>query len=360
MDFKRIELIFLVAFAALDIFLVISFFQNDSDVHSTTQGANHNATILKEMRDDSITFSKPSTKKGQGYYISTQTSGNKQLKKKMQRLTGQSAKMVSGEIISTFNTPITLNTKHPERTLNAVVKDYNQIANGKYYEYDADISTDSQIIYTQKYAGKRIYSKSGQIRFKVNSSDQVVGYTQGYLTNAKPLREKQDTISQERAIIWLYQYNEVPNESVIKWAHLGYSRLLSIQRGSVYVPTWYIAVHGKGSAALQYYRINAFTGVIMKYNTQVKSSSSDASSNTTNSEDDSSLLDAAVSSSKQAVESSTASSIRSTTNRSSYSNSSSTETSASTTSTITSSSSTSSSSSSSSTLASSSTSSEVQ
>ncbi|GEL15008.1 two-component system regulatory protein YycI [Pediococcus cellicola] len=317
MDFKRIELIFLTAFAALDIFLVISFFQNNSDVHSTSRGVNHNATILKEMREDSISFSAPSNKKGQGNYISTQTAGNKQFKKKMQALTGQSAKMVNDEIISTFNNPITLNPKNPEKTLDTVVKDPNQIANGKYYEYDEKTSTDSQIIYTQKYAGKRVFSKSGQIRFKVNEDNQVVGYTQGYLTDANPLREKQDTISQERAIIWLYQYNEVPNDSVIKWSRLGYTRLLSIKKGSVYVPTWYIAVHGKGSASLQYYRINAFTGVIMKYNTQVQStsSSSKATSTESGSQDDSSLLNQAVSSSQQAVESSTQASVRTTTNR---------------------------------------------
>ncbi|MBU7555531.1 two-component system regulatory protein YycI [Pediococcus ethanolidurans] len=326
MDFKRIELIFLTAFAALDIFLVISFFQNNSDVHSTSQGTSHNTTILKEMRDDSITFAKPSNKKGQVYYISTQTSGNKKLKEKMEALSAQSAKMVSGEIISTFNTPITIDKQNPDKTLDQVVNDSNQIANGKHYKYDEKTSTASQIIYTQIVSGQRIFSKSGQIRFKLNSSNQVVGYTQGYLTDANPLREKQDTISQERAIIWLYQYNEVPNESVIKWARLGYTRLLSIQKGSVYVPTWYIAVHGKGSTALQYYRINAFTGVIMKYNTQVESTSSSkntSSIESSGSENDDSLLSQAVSSSKRAVESSTQTSVRETTRRA-YSNSSAT------------------------------------
>ncbi|WPC20096.1 two-component system regulatory protein YycI [Pediococcus inopinatus] len=319
MDFKRIELIFLAAFAALDIFLVVSFLQNNSDVHSTATGTSHNATILKEMRDDSITFKKPSNKKGQGYYISTQTSGTKKVKTKMNKLAGQSAKMVSGEIISTFNTPISLNTKHPDKTLDKVVKDSVQIVNGKHYQYDAATSSDTQIIYTQEVSGQRIFSKSGQIRFKVNDAHQVVGYTQGYLTNAQPLREKQDTISQERAIIWLYQYNEMPNDTVIKWARLGYTRLLSIEKGSVYVPTWYIAIHGKGSSALQFYRINAFTGVIMKYNTQVSSSSSSSASSASSSEDDSSLLSQAVSSSKQAVESSMETSVKTTTNRNSYS-----------------------------------------
>ncbi len=320
MDFKRIELIFFAAFAALDIFLAVSFFQNNSDVHPTSANTNHSATILNEMRDDSISFKKPSNKKGQGYYISTQTSGTKQLKAKMEKLSGQSAKMADGEIISTFNTPLTLDVKNPDQTLNKVVQNSDEIVNGKSYQHDKATSTDSQIIYTQKISGQRIFSKSGQIRFKVNSANQVVGYTQGYLTNAQPLREKQDTISQERAIIWLYQYNEMPNDTVIEWSRLGYTRLLSIQKGSVYVPTWYIAIHGKGSSALQYYRINAFTGVIMKYSTQV-SSTSNSSSTTSSSQDDSSLLNQAVSSSQRAVESSTEESVRSTTNRGSYNNS---------------------------------------
>lgn len=85
-----------------------------------------------------------------------------------------------------------------------------------------------------------VYSKDGQLIFYVNTSNQVTGYVQGHLVAKKQLREESELISQSRAVTLLYQYNEIPNNSKIEWANLGYTRLLSTDEGAVYVPTWVI------------------------------------------------------------------------------------------------------------------------
>lgn len=66
----------------------------------------------------------------------------------------------------------------------------------------------------------------------------MTGYTQGYMNDIQILREKRDTISQERALIWLYQYNKLPANTQVLWCHLGYTRLLSVNNSIVYIPTW--------------------------------------------------------------------------------------------------------------------------
>lgn len=98
----------------------------------------------------------------------------------------------------------------------------------------------------------------------MNSNHQIVSYSQTYLQDIKSLREKSETISETRALIWLYQYNEIPNNTKVAWTELGYTKLLSIDNDRVFIPTWIIAIKPQNSTQVQIKRINAFTGGIIK------------------------------------------------------------------------------------------------
>lgn len=65
-------------------------------------------------------------------------------------------------------------------------------------------------------------------------------------------------------MIWLYQYNEIPNNTTVAWTNLGYTKLLSIDGDRVFIPTWIIAIRPQNSTQIQLKRINAFTGGIIK------------------------------------------------------------------------------------------------
>ncbi|EHL98073.1 hypothetical protein HMPREF9103_01728 [Lentilactobacillus parafarraginis F0439] len=78
------------------------------------------------------------------------------------------------------------------------------------------------------------------------------------------LREKSETISETRALIWLYQYNEIPNNTKVVWSKLAYTKLLSIDTDRVFIPTWVIAIKPQNSPQVQLKKINAFTGGIIK------------------------------------------------------------------------------------------------
>ncbi|WP_137596748.1 two-component system regulatory protein YycI [Paucilactobacillus kaifaensis] len=273
MDFRRIQWIFLVAFIAIDIFLFVSFASNNQFT-VTSKNSSREATILKEMKDDSITVDDLSSSRGAGYYISSDGSGI--LGTKTGQLRNQNVRYTDNELTSSFENQIAIDRDAPQKVLNKVVANQNRVLFGSHYVYDEQLTKqdDDAIVYVQKGPGEKVLSTDGEIRFRVNAKNQVTGYTQTYLHAIKTLREKEATISQKKAVIWLYQHNEISNNSKIKWAKLGYTKLLSLKGNTVYIPTWVINIQTKNTGGSQTKRINAFTGTLIKSNTNLTSDGS--------------------------------------------------------------------------------------
>lgn len=273
MDFRRIQWIFLVAFIAIDIFLFISFASNNQFT-VTSKNSSREATILKEMKDDSITVDDLSSSRGAGYYISSD--GSSILATKTNQLRNQSVRYADDELTSSFENPIAIDRAAPQKILNKLVSNKNRVLFGSHYVYDKQLTKqdDDAVVYVQKGPGEKVLSTDAEIRFHVNAKGQVTGYTQTYLHAIKTLREKEATISQKKAVIWLYQHNEISNNSKIKWAKLGYTKLLALKGNTVYIPTWVINIQTKNTGGSQTKRINAFTGTLIKSNTSLTSDGS--------------------------------------------------------------------------------------
>lgn len=274
MDFRRIEWLFLVAFIVIDIFLFAAFQRDTSgETDASSNRSSSDTTILKEMRADNISFKAPSKKSGEGYYIST--SNDSSIKSSLTSLSNQTVRYQSdGTITSTFKTPITgVDTQHPDKTLDTVVSNSTLILNGTGYTYNAKLSSRNTVVYTQEVADGPIYSRYGEIRFSLTNAGTVTGYTQGYLANVSTLREKTETISERKALIWLYQYNQIPNNTKVVWTKLAYTRYFNLKNSSVYIPTWVVAVKsnsGNNAGVLQLKHVNAFTGAILTNDSNVK------------------------------------------------------------------------------------------
>ncbi|ARN91432.1 two-component system regulatory protein YycI [Levilactobacillus brevis] len=274
MDFRRIEWLFLVAFIVIDIFLFAAFQRDTSgETDTSSNRSSSDTTILKEMRADNISFKAPSKKSGEGYYIST--SNDSSIKSSLTSLSNQTVRYQSdGTITSTFKTPITgVDTQHPDKTLDTVVSNSTLILNGTGYTYNAKLSSRNTVVYTQEVADGPIYSRYGEIRFSLTNAGTVTGYTQGYLANVSTLREKTETISERKALIWLYQYNQIPNNTKVVWTKLAYTRYFNLKNSSVYIPTWVVAVKsnsGNNAGVLQLKHVNAFTGAILTNDSNVK------------------------------------------------------------------------------------------
>lgn len=262
MNFRRIEIIFLVTFIAIDIFLFGMFEQNmNMQTENVSQG-DSDSKIIKEMKDDQIKVGSLSKKKNFAYYLSgTQ---NDTLRNQMGQLLNQTPHYVGYELDSEFKDPVKVNKDNPQQSINKLLMDPTFVAFGDQYQYSKDLSTPRSIVYIQKAMGGLMYSTEAQIRFTLNGRYQIVSYTQSYLQDIKSLREKSETISETRALIWLYQYNEIPNNTKVAWAKLGYAKLLSIDDDRVFIPTWIIAIKPQNSPQVQLKKINAFTGGIIK------------------------------------------------------------------------------------------------
>ena len=280
MDFRRIEWLFLVAFIVIDIFLFAAF-QRDTNSQSDTassRASNSDTTIVKEMRADNISFKSPSKKSTEGYYVAT--TNDDAIKGQLTSLSDQTVKYSDDLITSTFKTPITgVDTQHPNHTLDTVVANASLILNGGEYKYSARLSSQNTVVYTQRVADGQIYSRYGQLRFSLTNDGSITGYTQGYLNDVSTLRERTAMISERKALIWLYQYNQIQNNTKVVWTKLAYTRYFTLKNSSVYIPTWVIAVKptsGNDAGTMQLKHVNAFTGTILTSDSNVKTVSGTA------------------------------------------------------------------------------------
>lgn len=263
MNFKRIEWIFLIAFIALDIFLVISYIKQNDIVQSTTNTALETSTsaILKNIRSEQISYGNLTTKTATGFYVASPDEDV--LKKQIDKLHFQTDQYSNHRLIGTFSAMIEIkNHAKPQQTLDEIVVNKDLILYGNQYKYSSQLSTRNTIVYVQQICGKPVLSENGQIRFIIKDG-WVTGYTQGYVAHPSELREQQTTISEERAVIWLYQYRKIPSNSKILWGELGYTNLLSVNNNIIYIPTWVFAIQNESSGTIQYRKVNAFNGVVI-------------------------------------------------------------------------------------------------
>ncbi|MFD1465449.1 two-component system regulatory protein YycI [Lapidilactobacillus mulanensis] len=298
MDFRRIEWIFLVVFIALDIFLAVSYSQNNNNIVITEDpGTSTSDTILQDMRDDNITVGSLSTKQGEGYYLSTQNED--ELRTHLDRLVGQtySYNAMTHTLTSKFTTVLSYDQEKMVAELKSFVKDENNVIFGKEYTYEAALSDPKKdIVFVQKSTHGVILDTQAELIFKI-SGNNVTGYTQTYISDLTVLREKQTAISAFEAVQLLYISSEIPQNSKIVWYKLGYSELIDVRGSVIYVPVWNIMIEHKDTKNESLKKVNAFSSTVIKNQT---TSTSTTSSSTTSSS--SSVVTSSADSSNSSVQ----------------------------------------------------------
>lgn len=264
MNFKKIQWIFLAAFALLDIFLASLVLLNTRFVSMGKQ-QTASQVVMKEMKSDSITTNNLSGKNWMGYYFSAaKTDDIDELQTHQGQLKNQTPRVVGSNFTSNFDTPVRIDQTNPQVKLDQLCHNPKWVINGNKYTYNAHLSTSKTIVYTQQMAGQPLMGPAGLLRFRLNDRNEVVGYTQSYLKPGKILRPRQTTISQKQAVIALYKHNEIPSGSQVQWVDFGYSRLLTSGNYAVYVPTWTASIKAKNTGKKIHCQVNAFTGLVMK------------------------------------------------------------------------------------------------
>lgn len=263
MNFKRIQWIFIIAFALLDIGLCISLLMG-TQFHNSGKQQSQTQITLKEMKNDLISVGPLSDKRQNGYYMAAQNNNGWTSNSRVSALKGQSARFSNGVVNSTFEKAIKLKAGvSRQQQLDRVVHS-NWTIHGKEYSYNGDLSSAKQIVYTQTIKDQPVLDRNGQIRFHVNNNNEVTGYTQGYLSDFKILRPRMMTISQQQAVTWLYRHNQIDNNSQIRHVIFGYSQTRKNGDQVVFVPIWDVNIKNKAAGSVQHLRVNAFSGTLFK------------------------------------------------------------------------------------------------
>ena len=189
----------------------------DNDFKSTQTTGDTATTIIREMRAD-ISLKRTRAKDGL-LYCGRNESGLKQL---LSQLTEQTAWVQSGgKLVSTLRATTTIDTRNPKADLTTFMSQRTNVIHGTEYVYDADLSSNGDYVFVQKVADGEIMTGAGQVHLFVNKNKQLTSYTQTYVNHVKTLREKAVTISEKKALVALYQYNQVASSSRVVWARVG-------------------------------------------------------------------------------------------------------------------------------------------
>lgn len=267
MDFKRIEWIFLIVFIGINIFLGIELWQTPTLLSAGSTPTQTQTDIKSETSADQITIPKVNDKQEDGYYLAAKTD-NSWIKKATQQVKGQVENNSSENLIYVhLDKPITL-SKNKKEALRQVMRfkdDSQNVYQGKDYAYLSELSERDDYIFNQKTKYGEFFAATARLHIIVKDN-QIVSYSQSYVDDLNPVRERQNTISSKAAVDSLYTYSELPNNSKVILLKQVYTKLLTVKGNTIYIPTWLAAIENNTSKTVTLKRVNAFTGTIIQNN----------------------------------------------------------------------------------------------
>ncbi|WP_262315240.1 two-component system regulatory protein YycI [Lacticaseibacillus parakribbianus] len=262
MDFRRIEMIFLIVFIGLNIFLGMSFFQSQQvDLATASSGTSE---IIADIRRDQIKLPKLATKTPTGGYLSSLNAESGTWSDS--KLEGQYARFTkkNGEtLVSTLDTPVDAKGDKAVDVLKKWVQNPRHVVAGDQYVYAPGLSTKDRFVFAQKVGGHVIYDALARLTLTV-ADGQLTGYTQTKLRHLTALRSNMALCSAQDAVITLYRGNEIANSATVRWTKLAYTYLLDAKGATVYVPAWFVGVESSGSKNVTVKKVNAINKTVLK------------------------------------------------------------------------------------------------
>lgn len=259
MNFRRIEWIFLIFFVALDVFLWLSYQQNDSATLAVNTAAS--STIIQDLRDDNIVVrTNLSKKQRQGYYLAA--SDKNSFAQQVLQLRGQNISLKNNTLSSTFTSQILVTKKDRLAQVTKLMADKTMILYGHQYRYSKEFSTNSNMVFLQTTKYGTLVDAGGRLTFALHNG-RVEGYTQTYFSNITVVKEKQTAISLYRAVQTLYTLSEIPQDSTLLWSKYGYSKLVSANGSTVFVPTWLVMIRNNTTKSETLKRVNALNNTVL-------------------------------------------------------------------------------------------------
>lgn len=263
MNFKRVEIILIIAFLLVDIFLLITFF-NRADINYATNG-NETINLVQEMQSQGIDLPPLMDEVIELPYV--QADAHNLLEENADQLSDQTGTVnQNGSLYSSIlSNPIVLSgeetlTEEDRSRLDAFMGS-GQVLFGENYSFFQYRPAQQVIIYNQSVEGVQIADGTSSVILYLDSSGQVISYEQTY---AGPVSEQGSSltlITDETALELLYQNNEIPGGAAVSAPTLTYYRTLTLEDLSMYAPVWYIEI--ETNSGTESIRVDAVNGSII-------------------------------------------------------------------------------------------------
>ena len=286
MDFKKIEIIFILTFLFLNGYLLWRVLENNQN--DFTGIATNQVDLIEEMKDEGIELPNFEDEAHEVPYV--QAAAHNLLEENSSRLTNQTGIVESNGSLyaSILSDPIQL-SEGPELTTNDletltefVLSD--AILYGDQYQFIRYTPSTRQIIYGQVANNIPIVDGTSNIIFHLNGNKEIISYEQKYAGPVTVQGESRTLITDQDAVEILYQNNEIPTGTEVRKPLLTYSRTLHLEDLSIYVPVWLVEVTTSTDVLVK--RVDAVNGSVIQETSSEKpeDSSSESSESTDTSE----------------------------------------------------------------------------
>ena len=264
MDFRRIKIIFIITFAALNIYLLSVLLEKNA----TTLSFGSESTTLnieEAMKADDISFPTLSTDQEKIPLLKTDKGGS--LETDQSKLVNQTTVFEDGVLFSTLSEPIPLEIDAEELAIvdRTPITDFilqGNVLNGAEYSFLTYLPLRRQLVYAQVANNIPIGDSTGSITFNLDPDYEVISFEQTFAGEAEVQGNSRTVISQKRAVEALYLNNQIPANSTVRAVQLTYYRTLSLSDMDIYSPMWYIELEIK-NAPVEIRRVDALTGSII-------------------------------------------------------------------------------------------------
>lgn len=244
MDFKKIEIIFIVTFLVLNGYLlyrVLDNYENGFTGNAATQ-----INLAQEMKDENIELPEFEDEEHDVPYV--QAAANNLLEENAEQLTKQTGVIEDNGSLyaSILSDPIQLSegeelTTKDIATLSEFVLS-DAILFGEEYQFIRYVPSTRQIIYGQVANNIPIVDGTSNIIFHLNGKKEIISYEQTYAGPVTVQGQSRKLITDQDAVEILYQNSEVPSGAKVRKPLLIYNRTLSLEDLSMYVPVWLVEV----------------------------------------------------------------------------------------------------------------------
>lgn len=267
MDFKRIQLIFLIVFIGINIFLGIEIVQTPTLLSNSATTASSGDNLQEEMAADNIKIPHVNDKQSEGYYLAAKVDKTwvDKAQSQIDDTASVSTSSVDSSVNATLTNPVTISTnkKQAIKDLNKFKDNSRYVYKGDEYVYSSELSNGNDYVFLQKTDYGLIYATRARLHITVKDN-KIVSYYQRYTDKVFPVRERQTTISSKEAINSLYTYSELPDDSKVVWIKFGYTKLTQVRGSVIFLPSWLVAIENNTSKTMSVKRVNAFTGTIIQ------------------------------------------------------------------------------------------------